>query len=62
MSLMQLAKGTPAELKVVKTKDSRPYRIWKKAYFKGPVEIDFDFHGEDSISALMFYGVDPFGK
>jgi hypothetical protein len=49
-------------LKVVKTKDSRPYRIWKKAYFKGPVEIDFDFHKEDAITALMFYGVDPFGK
>jgi hypothetical protein len=60
MSVLRIAKENGAPEKIIKAKESRPFRIYKKSYGKGDINIPLTIpKANPSTTFILFYGIDP---
>ena len=60
MSILRIAKANGTPEKIIKAKESRPFRIYKKSYGKGEINIELTLpKANPSTSFILFYGLDP---
>lgn len=60
MSVMRVSRGV--NKKIVKAKESRPFKIYKKSFAPGKMVIDINMPApKKSTMIIVFYGTDPTG-
>lgn len=62
MTVLKTAKNAKPIDGIIRAKESDPYRIYKKAFLKGDIDIKIKFPPKvPGVRLILFYAIDPSG-